>query len=284
MSRRTGRCTSRGRTTRTGDRGRIVDERRATFSAAARDQRSSAAFEFDPAAQGIARSARLPGLRRRLESTLYCSYMDDTRRRNESVRREVDGRRSTWTSTADAGRRRPVQPVARRRSGRTARSTSPTTTRRRRTLRRPCTRSRGRRTPERLHRLGDRERAAPTRPAASGVNLGNQYGDYEGIAALGGIVRPVWTDRRAGRDRPRLARRGLHGGSDSVEGSTRAGARHRLTRAGAPKRCRTSGTSPPKFSRIASAQRSVTAVPFSVCGVTSCFSPSRKRMPERRAW
>ena len=29
-----------------------------------------------------------------------------------------------------------------------------------------------------------------------GVNLGNQYGDYEGIAAWGGVVRPVWTDRR----------------------------------------------------------------------------------------
>ena len=28
------------------------------------------------------------------------------------------------------------------------------------------------------------------------VNLGNQYGDYEGVAAYGGIVRPVWTDRR----------------------------------------------------------------------------------------
>ena len=28
------------------------------------------------------------------------------------------------------------------------------------------------------------------------VDLGNQYGDYEGIAAYGGIVRPVWTDRR----------------------------------------------------------------------------------------
>jgi hypothetical protein len=28
------------------------------------------------------------------------------------------------------------------------------------------------------------------------VNLGNQYGDYEGIAAFGGAVRPVWTDRR----------------------------------------------------------------------------------------
>jgi hypothetical protein len=31
---------------------------------------------------------------------------------------------------------------------------------------------------------------------APSVNLGNQYGDYEGLAALNGIVRPVWTDRR----------------------------------------------------------------------------------------
>ncbi len=28
------------------------------------------------------------------------------------------------------------------------------------------------------------------------VNLGNQYGDYEGLAAAGGVVRPVWADRR----------------------------------------------------------------------------------------
>jgi Neuraminidase (sialidase) len=28
------------------------------------------------------------------------------------------------------------------------------------------------------------------------VNFGNQYGDYEGLAAYGGVVRPVWTDRR----------------------------------------------------------------------------------------
>lgn len=31
---------------------------------------------------------------------------------------------------------------------------------------------------------------------APSVDLGNQYGDYEGIAAFGGVVRPVWTDRR----------------------------------------------------------------------------------------
>jgi len=29
------------------------------------------------------------------------------------------------------------------------------------------------------------------------ANLGNQYGDYEGIDARGGIVHPIWTDRRA---------------------------------------------------------------------------------------
>jgi hypothetical protein len=28
------------------------------------------------------------------------------------------------------------------------------------------------------------------------VDLGNQYGDYEGLAARNGIVRPAWTDRR----------------------------------------------------------------------------------------
>jgi hypothetical protein len=38
---------------------------------------------------------------------------------------------------------------------------------------------------------------APTdETGGPGVNLGNQYGDYEGIAALNGVVRPVWTDRR----------------------------------------------------------------------------------------
>jgi hypothetical protein len=30
------------------------------------------------------------------------------------------------------------------------------------------------------------------------VNLGDQYGDYEGLATQNGVVRPVWTDRRQG--------------------------------------------------------------------------------------
>jgi len=37
---------------------------------------------------------------------------------------------------------------------------------------------------------------APTNETCCGADLGNQYGDYEGIAALGGSIHPVWTDRR----------------------------------------------------------------------------------------
>jgi hypothetical protein len=39
--------------------------------------------------------------------------------------------------------------------------------------------------------------SAPTDETVQGADLGNQYGDYEGIAAFGGSVHPVWTDRRA---------------------------------------------------------------------------------------
>ena len=38
---------------------------------------------------------------------------------------------------------------------------------------------------------------APTNETCCDADLGNQYGDYEGIAALGGSIHPVWTDRRA---------------------------------------------------------------------------------------
>ena len=37
---------------------------------------------------------------------------------------------------------------------------------------------------------------APTNETCCGADLGNQYGDYEGIAAYGGVIHPVWTDRR----------------------------------------------------------------------------------------
>ncbi|HEY6876201.1 MAG TPA: sialidase family protein [Candidatus Dormibacteraeota bacterium] len=37
----------------------------------------------------------------------------------------------------------------------------------------------------------------PTNETCCGADLGNQYGDYEGIAALGGNAHPIWVDRRA---------------------------------------------------------------------------------------
>jgi hypothetical protein len=38
---------------------------------------------------------------------------------------------------------------------------------------------------------------ASTNETCCGAQLGDQYGDYEGMSAVNGIVRPVWTDRRA---------------------------------------------------------------------------------------
>jgi hypothetical protein len=43
---------------------------------------------------------------------------------------------------------------------------------------------------------------APTDETVSGANLGNQYGDYEGISAFGGVAQPIWTDRRARTNAP----------------------------------------------------------------------------------
>jgi hypothetical protein len=38
---------------------------------------------------------------------------------------------------------------------------------------------------------------ATTDETASGADLGNQYGDYAGIDAFGGVAHPVWVDRRS---------------------------------------------------------------------------------------
>lgn len=38
---------------------------------------------------------------------------------------------------------------------------------------------------------------APTNETSPRADQGNQYGDYEGIAAYNGVVYPVWTDRRS---------------------------------------------------------------------------------------
>lgn len=37
---------------------------------------------------------------------------------------------------------------------------------------------------------------ASTNETCCGANLGDQYGDYEGVAAVKGVVIPIWTDRR----------------------------------------------------------------------------------------
>jgi hypothetical protein len=37
---------------------------------------------------------------------------------------------------------------------------------------------------------------ASTNETCCGAQLGDQYGDYEGISAVNGVVRPIWTDRR----------------------------------------------------------------------------------------
>jgi len=33
------------------------------------------------------------------------------------------------------------------------------------------------------------------------INYGNQQGDYEGVAAFGGVVHPIWTDSRRNQER-----------------------------------------------------------------------------------
>jgi len=39
---------------------------------------------------------------------------------------------------------------------------------------------------------------ALTNETCCGANLGDQYGDYGGIDAYGGVAYPFWTDRRVG--------------------------------------------------------------------------------------
>jgi hypothetical protein len=94
-------------------------------------------------------------------------------------------------------RQRPLQPVARRRSFR--RLGAPVLER---LPQRPGTPEHGhllralhRRWPQ-LHQ----ERlvtTAPTNETCCGADLGNQYGDYQGIAAMDGSIHPTWTDRRS---------------------------------------------------------------------------------------
>jgi hypothetical protein len=144
-------------------------------------------FETVPVAQGTRGALVYPACDS-FESTLYCSYMSDS----EVYVATNSG--SGWTSkqmpsggdqfnqwlavdqsngsinvayydTGTPGARTTTYTLARSEDGGAHYTTSPIAT-------------------------------ATTDETTPDANLGNQYGDYEGIAAMNGTVRPVWTDRR----------------------------------------------------------------------------------------
>ena len=154
-------------------------------------------FAFNIAAENVRGALVYPACGS-LGTALYCSYMDGSASAtNVFVAKSNDGG-ATWTSTAmpaggdqfnqwlavDAssgsvnvayyatgthGGASTVYTLARSIDGGTTYSTTPIAT-------------------------------APTDETccAPSVNLGDQYGDYEGLAARNGILHPVWTDRRQG--------------------------------------------------------------------------------------
>ena len=152
-------------------------------------------FEFDPAAQA-SRGALVYPACGAYRSSLYCSYMNDTPHGTTVyVAKSTDGG-SNWSSkpmpaggdqfnqwlavdptngsvnvayydTATEGNTATTYTLARSTDGGSTYTASPI-----------------------ANATTDESCCAPS------VNSGNQYGDYEGIAAYGGIVRPVWTDRR----------------------------------------------------------------------------------------
>ena len=152
-------------------------------------------FEFDPVAQATRGALVYPACGA-YATTLYCSYMDDTLRRDEDLRGEVDRRRRHLAvAHADAGRRRPVQPVARRRPVGRLRERRLLRHRRRKVLRRRSTRSPARRTRARA----TRRRPSRTRPP---TRRRRRREPRQPVRRLrrhrrpDGVVRPVWTDRR----------------------------------------------------------------------------------------
>ena len=153
-------------------------------------------FEFDPAAQA-SRGALVYPACGAFAANLYCSYMNDTVAGTKVfVAKSTDGG-STWASTAmPAGGDQFNQWLAvDPESGFVNVAYYDTGTKDN-----PATIY----TLARSTNSGSSYTASPIATASTdesggvGVNLGNQYGDYEGIAAFGGIVRPVWTDRRQG--------------------------------------------------------------------------------------
>ena len=152
-------------------------------------------FEFDPVAQGTRGALVYPACGA-YGTALYCSWMDDTVAGTKVfVAKSTDGG-STWPTVRqmpgggdEFNQWLAVDPsdgsinVAYYNTGTV---NAPTTIF---TLARSIDGG--------LNYLSQPVATAPTdETTGAGVNLGNQYGDYEGIAALNGVVRPVWTDRR----------------------------------------------------------------------------------------
>ena len=152
------------------------------------------AFEFDPPAQA-SRGALVYPACGAAAGALYCSYMDEPGSRTTVfVAKSVDGG-STWSSTTVPGtgdqfnQWLAVDPTDGSINVAYYDTATPGATATTYTLARSTN-------------AGTSYTATPVANATTdesggvGVDLGNQYGDYEGIAALGGTVRPVWTDRR----------------------------------------------------------------------------------------
>jgi hypothetical protein len=152
-------------------------------------------FEFDPAAQAIRGALVYPACGS-FGASLYCSYMNDTTFGTTVFVAKSTDRGATWASkTVPAGGDQfnqwlAVDPsngsinVAYYDSG-VDDATSTTYT-----LARSTNGGASYTTSAIANAPTDESCCAPS------VNFGNQYGDYEFIAAYGGVVRPVWTDRR----------------------------------------------------------------------------------------
>ena len=153
------------------------------------------AFAVQRGRAGLARRARLSIVRLLRDGALLLVHQRQ-RRGDQRLCGEVDRRRRQLGVDPGAGRRRPVQPMAGRRSLERLRERG--LLRHRHARRGPTLYTLARSTDGGSTYSAAAVANAPTDESccSPSVDLGNQYGDYEGIAAYGGMVRPVWTDRR----------------------------------------------------------------------------------------
>jgi hypothetical protein len=155
-----------------------------------------AGFEFDPVAQGTRGALVYPACGA-FATTLYCSYMDDTSAGTKVfVSRSTNGG-VTWSAPAQMpgggdqfNQWLAVDPTDGSVNVAYYDTGTPGAAATVYTLARSIT-------PGGSYSSQAIANAPTDETTGAGVNLGNQYGDYEGIAAFGGIVHPVWTDRRS---------------------------------------------------------------------------------------